>query len=67
MTERGSPTTLSASQTDRQADMEHFGGDPNQPNYLAIMPGWNYTVRLYRPRKAILDGAWKFPDAEPVK
>ncbi len=25
------------------------------------MPGWNYTVRLYRPRKEILDGTWKFP------
>jgi hypothetical protein len=28
------------------------------------MPGWNYTVRLYRPRPEILDGRWKFP--EPV-
>ena len=27
----------------------HFGGDPKQANYLRIMPGWNYTVRLYRP------------------
>ena len=24
------------------------------------MPGWNYMVRLYRPRKEILDGTWKF-------
>jgi hypothetical protein len=45
-----------------------FGGDPtNEPNYLPITPGWNYTVRLYRPRKEILDGAWRFPEAEPVK
>lgn len=44
-----------------------FGGDPKQPNYLPIMKGWNYTVRLYRPRKEILDGSWKFPDALPVK
>jgi hypothetical protein len=29
--------------------------------------GWNYTVRQYRPRKAILDGTWKFPEAEPVQ
>jgi para-nitrobenzyl esterase len=28
------------------------------------MPGWNYTVRMYRPRKAILDGTWKFPEAK---
>lgn len=44
-----------------------FGGDPKAPNYLAIMPGWNYTVRLYRPRPEILDGSWKFPAAVPVK
>jgi hypothetical protein len=44
----------------------HFGGDPGQSNYLPIMEGWNYIVRLYRPRKAILDGTWKFPAATPV-
>ncbi len=45
----------------------HFGGDENTINYLPITPGWNYLVRLYRPQKAILDGAWKFPEATPVK
>ena len=45
-----------------------FGGDPKTAkNYLAITPGWNYTVRLYRPRKEILEGMWKFPEAQPVK
>jgi hypothetical protein len=44
-----------------------FGGDENAPNYLPIVPGWNYTVRMYRPRKELLDGAWKFPEAQPVK
>ena len=44
----------------------HFGGDPAQPNYLRIMPGWNYTVRLYRPRAEILDGKWTFPEAAPT-
>jgi len=45
-----------------------FGGDPaTTPNCLPIMKGWNYTVRLYRPRAAILDGTWKFPEAQPVK
>ena len=44
-----------------------FGGaDHNAPNYLPIAPGWNYTVRLYRPRKQVLDGSWHFPDAHPV-
>lgn len=31
------------------------------------MKGWNYTVGLYRPRKEILEGSWKFPDVEEVK
>lgn len=44
-----------------------FGGcDGKIPNCLPIMPGWNYTVRLYRPREAILDGSWKFPEAQPA-
>ena len=36
-------------------------------NCLPIMPGWNYIVRLYRPRKEILDGTWTFPEAKPVQ
>jgi para-nitrobenzyl esterase len=43
-----------------------FGGcDKTPENCLPISPGWNYTVRLYRPRKEILDGAWTFPEAQP--
>ena len=44
----------------------HFGGDEGASNSIPIMPGWNYVVRMYRPRKEILDGSWKFPDAQPV-
>jgi hypothetical protein len=45
-----------------------FGGcDGKTPNCLPITPGWNYMVRLYRPRKEVLDGTWKFPEAQPVK
>jgi hypothetical protein len=40
----------------------HFGaGEPDRPNYLSIMDGWNYMVRLYRPRPEILDKTWTFP------
>ena len=35
--------------------------DDGRPNCLPIMAGWNYTVRLYRPRREILDRSWKFP------
>ena len=44
-----------------------FGGcDGDAPNCLPISPGWNYWVRLYRPRPAVLSGEWKFPQAVPV-
>src|SRR5260221_1959227 len=38
--------------------------DGEIPNCLAIMRGWNYTVRLFRPRAEILDGTWMFPLAQ---
>jgi len=42
-----------------------FGGSKGvAPNWLPITPGWNYTVRLYRPRKEILNGTWKFPEPQ---
>ena len=45
-----------------------FGGDPDaDANHIPITPGWNYTVRLYRPRQEILDGTWKFPEPQPLK
>ena len=43
-----------------------FGGcDGNIPNCLPIPKGWNYTVRLFRPRAEILGGTWIFPLAHP--
>jgi len=44
-----------------------FGGcDGKIPNCLPIMQGWNYTVRLYRPRPEIQNGKWKFPEPRPA-
>jgi hypothetical protein len=44
-----------------------FGGcDGKVANCIPIMKGWNYTVRLYRPRPEILDGTWTFPEARPA-
>jgi hypothetical protein len=44
-----------------------FGGcDGKAGNCLPIVPGWSYTVRLYRPRAEILSGRWKFPEAQMV-
>ena len=44
-----------------------FGGcDGKVPNCLPTTKGWNYTVRLYRPRDEILNGKWKFPEPQPA-
>ena len=43
-----------------------FGSCGEAKNCLPIMKDWNYIVRLYRPRKEVLDGSWKFPEAQPV-
>ncbi|TAL95972.1 MAG: DUF1254 domain-containing protein [Paraburkholderia sp.] len=43
-----------------------FGGCGGVPNCLPVTPGWNYMVRLYRPRAGILDGRWTFPEAQAV-
>jgi hypothetical protein len=45
-----------------------FGGcNGTIPNCLPIMAGWNYWVRLYRPRAEILNGTWKFPEAQSTR
>jgi len=45
----------------------HFGGDASSVNFLPISEGWNYTVRMYQPRKQVLDGSWTFPAVEKIK
>lgn len=59
---------LTAKKADDGSITVQFGGcEGTTPNCLPITPGWNYMVRLYRPRKEILDGAWTFPEARQVK
>jgi hypothetical protein len=59
---------LTAKYADDGSVTVQFGGcDGKTPNCLPIMPKWNYTVRLYRPHPDILNGNFKFPEAEPVK
>jgi len=58
---------LTAKKDDDGGVTLQFGGcDGKVPNCLPTMPGWTYTVRMYRPQQAILDGSWTFPAAEPV-
>lgn len=45
----------------------NFGvSDDEKPNYFPIMEGWNYLVRLYRPRTSVRDGSWTFPVIAPA-
>jgi hypothetical protein len=52
--------------TDGSVTVQFGGCDGKIPNCLPIMSGWNYMVRLYRPRAEILSGKWKFPEAKPI-
>ena len=53
--------------TDGSIGIQFGSCDGTTPNCLPIMPGWNYAVRLYRPRAEILNGKWNFPEAQPVE
>jgi hypothetical protein len=46
---------------DGSIDIQFGGCDGGSQNCLPTPPGWNYLVRLYRPRPEILDGSWTFP------
>jgi hypothetical protein len=51
---------------DGSVEIQFGGCDGSVANCLPITSGWNYLVRLYRPRQEILDGSWTFPEAQPV-
>jgi hypothetical protein len=62
--ERGaySVDSITAARNDDGTVTVLFGGDGDpERNSLPITEGWNYLVRLYRPRPDILTGAWTFP------
>ena len=58
--------TTAKKEPDGSVTVQFGGCDSKIPNCLPIMSGWNYMVRLYRPRPEVLGGKWKFPDAQPV-
>ncbi|MFI0848035.1 DUF1254 domain-containing protein [Mesorhizobium sp. IMUNJ 23232] len=63
-----SVNNITAKKGDGGAVTIQFGGcDGKVANCLPIMEGWNYTVRLYRPRAEILGGKWTFPEPQPAK
>ena len=52
--------------TDRSYTIQFGRCDGKVPNCLPITPGWNYTVRMYRPRDEVIKGRWTFPEAQPI-
>ena len=51
-----------AAREDDGSVIVRFGGTGNPTqNSIPLTEGWNYLVRLYRPRPEILDGTWTFP------
>lgn len=53
--------------SDGSIDIQFGGCDGKVPNCLPTVKGWNYTVRLYRPRAEVLDGSWRFPDPQSAQ
>jgi hypothetical protein len=41
-------------------------GDDAPPNCIVTPQGWNYLVRLYRPRAEFFDGTWTVPSPTPI-
>jgi len=62
-----SVNSVTASTNPDRSVTVHFGGCDEQPaNCIPITDGWNYVVRLYQPRREILDGTWSFPSLQPA-
>jgi hypothetical protein len=58
---------ITAKKSDDGSVAVQFGGcDGKIPNCLPITKGWNYMVRLYRPRAEILSGTWTFPEPQAM-
>jgi hypothetical protein len=51
---------------DGSVTVRFVAGEPTAPNSIPVPEGWNYLVRLYRPRAAFFDGSWMLPSATPA-
>jgi hypothetical protein len=45
----------------------HFGAGTEFTNNIPIVDGWNYTLRVYQPIGAALDGSWNDPVPERME
>jgi hypothetical protein len=55
-----------ATANDEGETVVHFGGSPDQENYLEVYQGWNATFRIYSPQSEYFDGSWGIPSLLPV-
>jgi hypothetical protein len=46
---------------DGSVTVRFVAGEPTEPNSIPVPEGWNYLVRLYRPRASFFDGTWTLP------
>lgn len=58
-----SVNNITAARNDDGSVTVRFGGAGE--NSIPVTDGWNYLVRLYRPRPEVLSGAWSFPTLSP--
>ncbi len=62
-----SVNNITAAPNDDGSITVRFGGCADgRPNCIPITEGWNYLVRLYRPRPEVTRGDWTFPELRPT-
>jgi len=45
----------------------NFGGcEDGRVNCIPVSEGWNYTIRMYEPREALINGIYEFPEIKEV-
>jgi hypothetical protein len=62
-----SVNSITADRDDDGSVTIHLGGcGDGRTNCIPVVDGWNYLIRLYRPRPEILDGRWAFPTFDVI-
>ena len=59
---------LTGQASDDGSIIVNFGGCQDQrANCLPLTEGWNYVIRMYRPKVEVLDASWVFPEAQKIR
>ena len=66
--ERTNFNSITADKNEDGSITINFGAcEDGRVNCLPTSEGWNYTVRMYEPQQALIDGEWVFPETQPVE